>query len=345
MWLREDVKERARFALKDNGYWKPVLASLILLLMSLDLDVGGNTSTSFLRFSGINQNQYLSEMIRCMPLSAWFWGVAALFSNVYSALVIGPLAVGQQRYFLEHRSRKVSPALLFRPFQRGYKNAVVTTFMTNLIVLLWTLLLIVPGVIKKYQYYFVPSILAENPDIPWRRAMRISRDMTQGDKMNIWVMELSFLGWSLLGLGVGLGCLFLSGFFMKGYDLYAQLRALTRSGISLSQFLGGTDSIRYVSGYVGTFLRLHLAGLILYYLFTLLYNSGQLFVAPYFSGAFADLYAVLRARALVNGLATREELPGFGWPDEESLEESMRPDVPPRVLVEAPPQDPPEQTL
>ena len=68
--------------------------------------------------------------------------------------------------------------------------------------------------------------------------------------------------------------------------------------------------------------------MVLYYLFALLSYFPFLLVMPYYFGAFGDLYAVLRARTLVNGLGTREELSGFNWPDEEALENAMRPDKP-----------------
>ena len=229
MWYREDVKERARRALRNNGYWSAVLAAMIVLVLTTGAGFGGD-SNIFYRFHGISQDEYIAEAARNLPLAAWFWGAMAALGLAWSILVAIPLEVGTQRFFLEHRVRRVSPWRLFLPFRRGYGNAVKAMFMKSLIVLGWTLLFIIPGVVKGYQYYYVSAILADNPDIPWRRALKLSRDMTQGHKMEIWIMELSFLGWELLALIVVLAGLYLMGPMLENIipGLFRQFCALTR---------------------------------------------------------------------------------------------------------------------
>jgi uncharacterized membrane protein len=74
---------------------------------------------------------------------------------------------------------------------------------------LWYLLLIIPGIIKWYAYSMVPYILADNPNIGARRAIQLSNNMTRGHKFDIFVLELSFIGWYLLGLlAIVVGVLF-----------------------------------------------------------------------------------------------------------------------------------------
>ena len=65
---------------------------------------------------------------------------------------------------------------------------------------LWFLLLIIPGIVKSYAYSMVPFILADNPNIGYRRAVDLSNQMTRGHKFRIFVLDLSFLGWIFLGL-------------------------------------------------------------------------------------------------------------------------------------------------
>ena len=112
-------------------------------------------------------------------------------------------------------------------FTRGYWNTVGVMFFMNLKVFLWTLLLIVPGIVKSYQYRFIPFLLAENPDLPADRAFEISTMMTDGEKWNIFVLDLSFLGWNLLGLLLlGIGALFVDPYVKATEaELYAALRA------------------------------------------------------------------------------------------------------------------------
>lgn len=75
--------------------------------------------------------------------------------------------------------------------------------------LLWSFLLIVPGVIKAYEYSMIPYLLAENPNLSADEVFSLSKQMTTGQKMDLFVLDLSFLGWIILGLiCCGIGVLF-----------------------------------------------------------------------------------------------------------------------------------------
>ena len=82
---------------------------------------------------------------------------------------------------------------VFRNHYTAHVTAVM--FQKGLYVLGSTLLLIVPGIIKHYEYYMVPYILAENPTMTCRRAMELSSKMTEGQKMDMLKMDLSFWFW------------------------------------------------------------------------------------------------------------------------------------------------------
>ena len=68
----------------------------------------------------------------------------------------------------------------------------------DLFISLWSLLLIIPGIIKSYEYLMVPYILAENPQMDRKEIFEISRRMMDGEKMNAFLLDLSFLGWIFL---------------------------------------------------------------------------------------------------------------------------------------------------
>ena len=84
-------------------------------------------------------------------------------------------------------------------FDHSYKNIVRVMFRMDLSIFLWTLLLIIPGVIKMYEYYMVPYILTENPNMEYKAAMQMSRDMMEGNKWKTFVLGLSFILWHILG--------------------------------------------------------------------------------------------------------------------------------------------------
>lgn len=78
-------------------------------------------------------------------------------------------------------------------------SALKLTFFTGLFTYLWSLLFIIPGIIKSYEYSMSFYILAENKGKPALECIKESREMTKGHKMELFVLSLSFIGWSLLG--------------------------------------------------------------------------------------------------------------------------------------------------
>ena len=72
------------------------------------------------------------------------------------------------------------------------------TFLTGFFVMLWSLLFLIPGIVKTFAYSMAPYILAENPEMKAREALRESKRITKGAKMNLFVLQLSFIGWGLL---------------------------------------------------------------------------------------------------------------------------------------------------
>ena len=87
-----------------------------------------------------------------------------LLASLYTIFVGNAVSVGGCRYFMENREHQTSASKVFYGFQNGrYGNVVKTMFFRDLFILLWTLLLIVPGIIKSYSYRLVPYILSENP--------------------------------------------------------------------------------------------------------------------------------------------------------------------------------------
>lgn len=80
-------------------------------------------------------------------------------------------------------------------FKSSYINIVKTMFARNIRILSWSILFIIPGIVKAYKYRMVPYILAENPDIDTHAALRLSEDMMHGNKEKMFNYDLSFIGW------------------------------------------------------------------------------------------------------------------------------------------------------
>ena len=113
--------------------------------------------------------------------------------NVYQAAL--------RRIFLEARTYPEVPVthLLHLRLMRRWGRTAMTLLLRSVLETLWWLT-IVGGPIKHYAYFLVPYIVAENPDIGPREAIRLSRRMMDGHKWECFKLELSFIGWFLLGV-------------------------------------------------------------------------------------------------------------------------------------------------
>jgi uncharacterized membrane protein len=204
MWDRKELKRRAKEVLRTS-YWKAFLVSLVLVFVG----GGGNPSFNFnLGSSGSSGDSGSSGMDLDWGLLAPFLAigiivfiVVLLFALAFRILICFPLEVGSMRYFKQSAEGEVNLNHLGYAFNKDrYWDIIKTMLWRAFLTLLWFLLLIIPGIVKTYAYSMVPFILADNPNIGYRRAVELSRDMTQGHKLRIFVLDLSFLGWTFLGL-------------------------------------------------------------------------------------------------------------------------------------------------
>ena len=199
MWTREALKSRAKDVLRGN-YWTAFVVSLVLVFVSSD---GGSGSSN----AGTNYSTNNSDtLIRFLPIIL----VVVLIFLALSIFVFYNLEVGGRRFFVRAAEGKSDIGYLGSAFSDGqYLPIIGTMFLKDIFILLWTLLLIIPGIVKSYAYRFVPYILADNPEIGASRAIELSNEMTRGHKWSMFVLDLSFIGWYLLGLlALGIGVLF-----------------------------------------------------------------------------------------------------------------------------------------
>ena len=120
--------------------------------------------------------------------------------SVIAAVIISPaFALSIARVYLMV-TRSISPNAkdAFCGFD-DFFSAFKVTFLTGLYTFLWSLLFIIPGIIKGYSYSMSMYILAENKGKSARECIKESVEMTEGHKKELFVLDLSFIGWFLLG--------------------------------------------------------------------------------------------------------------------------------------------------
>lgn len=160
---------------------------------------------------------------------------AIIIALALRILVFYSLEVGGRRYFVQSAQCFDNRGCFRFGFDgRNYTGIISTMFLKGLFNFLWFLLFVIPGIIKFYSYRMVPYILADNPNIGAVRAITLSRNMTRGNKWRMFVLDLSFLGWYLLGLlCFGIGVFFVNPYyFATEAELYLALREnAIRSGM------------------------------------------------------------------------------------------------------------------
>ncbi|MFW5790972.1 MAG: DUF975 family protein [Bacillota bacterium] len=219
MWQRSQLKHRARQVLKGN-YWSAFIVSLVILITG-----GSHNRLDILTesFQGVESGNVFNLNFQI----ALIVGLVILIFVLLRIFIGYAFEVGGRKYFIklaEGESKISNLGFAFK--QNRYSNVFITMLLRSIYLLLWTLLLIIPGIIKFYAYRMVPYILADNPDIGAGKAIKLSNKMTQGEKWDIFILDLSFLGWFILGaLLFGIGIFFVQPYYdATNADLYLKLR-------------------------------------------------------------------------------------------------------------------------
>ena len=208
MWNRQQVKEQAKQIMKRN-YWKMFVVTLIASILT------GEKTTIIERVQDFTSNNlsydsqpiFYSSNFELIFYS--FISVASILGILYTIFIGNVIVVGNNGYFIKNHDENPGLGEIFSGFKGNYLNVVKIMFLMDLKTLLWLLLLIVPGVIKAYEYSMIPYLLAENPNLSADEAFSLSKQMTTEQKMDLFVLDLSFLGWIILGLiCCGIGILF-----------------------------------------------------------------------------------------------------------------------------------------
>ena len=195
MTTNSELRRLARRHL-DGRWGDMVLCTLLYYIISLFVSVFAQLGNLFQEgelFSGLQM------------LAGPFIALSLLL-----AFLLIPLEWGLYVNFLRVRREEQSDiASLFRGYA-DFWRVFSTMFLLQLYTLLWSLLLIVPGIVKALSYALTPFILKDYPQLSRGAAIRLSRQMMSGNKGRLFLLYLSFLGWAFLALFTcGIGFLWL----------------------------------------------------------------------------------------------------------------------------------------
>ncbi len=118
---------------------------------------------------------------------------------VLPILVVPILHQGMVLIYMDIRDKKgVNLGKIFEPFE-DFGRVWCANFLTGLFTFLWSLLFVIPGIVKSLSYAMTPYIIAENPEIKPLDAIKESQRIMKGHKFDLFVLGLSFIGWIVLG--------------------------------------------------------------------------------------------------------------------------------------------------
>ena len=198
--------------------------------MNIRAEIKTRAKAVFTRQYGISIGAYILFIVIVSASSGISAGLGALF-------IVPPMLVGYSWFCLQiWRGQQGDVGGMFSKGFSDYGRHLGGILWMELFVFLWTLLFIVPGIIKSLAYSMTPFILADCPNVRATDALKLSMRMTKGRKGQVFVMYLSFIGWMLLS---GLTCGILDLLFVGPYmntsiaGLYESLRqdAITSGAI------------------------------------------------------------------------------------------------------------------
>lgn len=186
----EELKRRGKAAFKAN-FWPCVVVTFI---MSLFTTLG---TASAGKMEWVN-----GEFVRTPPS-----GASNLIHFLIGLLITAVIGIGVARFYLNNRERRAQFSDLLCGFREGYANIVLVRLIVRIKIILWSILFIIPGIIKSFSWAMVPYLLSDDPTMDHKTATQRSAEMMQGNKMKLFMLDLSFIGWFILGiitLGIGL---------------------------------------------------------------------------------------------------------------------------------------------
>ena len=196
MQLNSELRAQARERLE--GKWGTfVLMTFLMLVIQTILQIPG----------------YIGSLLEILSPENVLASLSfSNISNILSLLAL-PLSWGLTVSLLRnHREESVDLENLFDGFRGGrYTRVFCALFLVNLFTFLWTLLLIIPGIMKAFSYALTPYILLDEPELTARQAITRSCEIMQGRRWKLFCLYLSFIGWGILSLlTFGIGFLWLA---------------------------------------------------------------------------------------------------------------------------------------
>ena len=225
------IRLKARDSLKGN-YWPAVGVAFVAAIFGSLLSAAGSVSITI-------DEDVLRFLYKDVPAIVVFllvgFASATGIMNFLHLILGGVIQLGYAQYLLKQHDREISTTKeLFSRFDY-FGQGFLQRFLRILFTFLWALLFVIPGVIKIYAYSMTPFIMAENPEMKARDAMRLSEMRMKGHKWELFCLEFSFIGWTLLCvLTLGIGSFFLHPYTNAAYAAFYRDKISPKTAVTVN---------------------------------------------------------------------------------------------------------------
>lgn len=212
-----EIRYQARENLRGN-WGQAIGAAIIAGILGGGITSAGSSAGSSSGSLGAEAFQSLPPEV--MQILTAILGIIGLLTLV-SFIVGGTVQLGYSVYLLkQYHRQETSIGDLFSQFFR-FGTGFAQKFLVGLYTFLWTMLFVIPGIIKGFSYAMTPFILADNPNLTANQAITRSRELMDGHKWELFVLSLTFIGWEILGaLCFGIGLLWVTPYKNAAYAAF-----------------------------------------------------------------------------------------------------------------------------
>ncbi len=147
----------------------------------------------------IFKTNWIMALVITLVYSLIMGAVATFTGGIGTLIFTGPMVYGLLScYVLLSRSGKAEIVNLFNGFKHDFAQTLLIGLMTSIFTSLWSLLFVIPGIVKSYAYKMAPYIKLDHPEWDWRACMDESQRIMNGNKWKLFCLELSFIGWFIV---------------------------------------------------------------------------------------------------------------------------------------------------
>ncbi len=244
---RKLIKSQARELIKDNWF---ILFLIIFVVGLLSGGISGIITNIQQFVNGVQSGAFTGDISETpeIPDVSYGFSFGGFFVFVFAPLAVtlsGMLInfVKGTRYTLGEEFTFVFKGTFNETFLQKFLLKLLTTIFT----FLWSLLLIVPGIVYRYRIYFADYIMAEHPELSWRECIEASKKLTSGHKGELFVFDLSFILWyMLIGVTCGIASIYVLPYITVSQTLYYEnfkQRGYTLGEISDADFLSEREKM------------------------------------------------------------------------------------------------------